>query len=242
MEDAKEEGVRPEKRFDKATRVKLEKRFADEYKKSNSADTEASLHEAGVFVECLEGFAEPFPEMQQQDRRREQLEAFANALDRLVDAALALDDPALGYAVHSGMEELVSCGEYSDDDRAAVKGAAGFPAICMAYDVQHFYKNDISRFCLGVRRAVKTLPSLDKNYSDEFQTAKFIEDYLGRRGIQFTTSDTGLAGESFLATMALCGKEKTRAGYWLKKAVDHEDSWKNFTDRLTQRKKNSPAE
>lgn len=230
------------KRFDDVTRSELVAAFVEAYRAKGNCDMDDAENCAEVFVASLGWFADyPCKDPEKQEQRREKVEAFANRLDRLIEAAFALDDPALGYTLHSGLTELVSRGDFDDEDRASVEAVGGWRAVLGAYDIQHRYRADISRFCLGVRKAIKALPPLDKNfYVDEFQVAKFIEDYLGRLGIPCTTSDTGLAGRCFLATMALCGKEKSRAGYWLKKAVDHEDSWSNFVKRMAQKK--TPAE
>ncbi len=224
--------------FDETTRSRLVAAFVDACRTKSNCDGDDAKDCAEVFVASLAGFADyPCNDPEKQEQRREKVEALANRLDKLAETIFEIDDAALGYAIYSGMKEVADSDDCTDEDRAAVEAIGGWLFTMKAYELQRLHRADISRFCLGVRKAIKTLPSLDKNfYADEFQVAKFIEDYLGRLGIPCSTSDTGLAGQCFLATMALCGKEKGRAGYWLKKAVDHEDSWNNFAKRMAQKK------
>lgn len=219
-------------RFDGRTRNELMALFEKEYKGGDAAI------EAGIFVACLEGLTryslQPKPENEQ--RRKERVEAFANALDKLIDAGLAMDDPALGYAIWRGMSEVLKASNFDDEDRTHHDQTKGWSAISEAYEIQNNYAIHLRDFALGIRQAIKELPELDKgSYSFEAQTARFIEDYLGRTGIQFSTSDTGLAGKAFLAVMELAGTQKGRATYWLGKATKNEGSWKHFLERINQR-------
>ncbi|MEW6414747.1 MAG: hypothetical protein AB1482_05775 [Pseudomonadota bacterium] len=226
-------------RFDDRTRNELMALFEKEYKTvwQQCRDDDAA-REAGIFVACLEGLTryslQSKPENEQ--RRKERVEAFANALDKLIDAGFAMDDPALGYAIWRGMSEVLKASNFDDEDRTHHDQMKGWPSISEAYEIQNNYATHLKDFALGVRHAIKELPDLDKgSCSFEAQTARFIEDYLGRAGIQFSTSDTGLAGKAFLAVMELAGTQKGRATYWLGKATKSEDSWKHFLERINQR-------
>lgn len=235
--DEAEHDHRP--RFDDRTRNELMALFEKEYKNvwQQCRDDDAA-REAWVFVACLEGLTkyslQPKPENEQ--RRKERVEAFANALDKLIDAGLAMDDPALGYVIWRGISEVLKANDFAAEDRSNHEQMKGWTYISEAYEIQNNYATHLRDFALGVRQAIKELPELDKgSYSFEAQTARFIEDYLGRTGIQFSTSDTGLAGKAFLAVMELAGTQKGRATYWLGKATKSEDSWKRFLERINQR-------
>lgn len=231
-----EEASVQEPRFDDATRKLLEQKFVAKYQAADkSVSDDGAERSADEFVECLQGFARAWPAWSSQKRRREQVEALANALDAVADAAFRMDDPALGYALYKGLLGMVGGPQFSADDRGFVESLAGYESIFTAYRIQHEHRADIERFCLGVRSAIKQLPGMDKRYCTEFQAAKFIEDYLARRGIGVTTSDTGLAGSAFMATMALAGLDVQRAGYWIKLARDDGDSWGSFMKRLQDR-------
>jgi hypothetical protein len=180
-------------------------------------DPAADMAEA--FVCWLEGLThEPEPEAEEQQRRVEKLEAVANALETFLDAVRKLDEPACGYALWRGLSEMAKGSEFSDNDRANVRGLEGIPAISLAHDLQKRL-SDFRAFALGVRHAIKNLPKLDRwRYSFEEDTARGIERYLESRGIPFTTSETGLAGRAFHAVMRLAGRPVGKAGYYLAKA------------------------
>jgi hypothetical protein len=220
-----------------ATKKAITASFIKELKRANP-DFYDPESEAEIFIGCLEFIANnPYSKSDPQKKRREKIEAFANAVDRLIDAGLAADESSLGYAVWRGFTEAYSLSGCSESDRQVVARYEGMPSTSLIYDLQHRHKEMFSAFALGVRKAIGDLPSLDKEYSDEQKTAEWIEEYLGRHKIKFSTSDTGLAGQSFLATMDLMGKNIKRAGYWLKIAKNG-DSWVKFIERMRTKQKN----
>lgn len=236
MTEKNEAAEPPKPRFSRAVSASLMGKFKKAYASSNpDSSSDDASSEAECFVSCLEGLACEWPEMETSKRRKERLEALANALDTVADVALKMDDPVLGYAIHCGLAAMVKRSDYDDADRAEVARLAGFESIFLAYRLQHEMRTDIEAFCYGVRASIASLPPLDKRYSTEFMAAKFIEDFLGRRGIQVTTTDTGLAGAAFLETVKLSGRDTARAGYWINLAINDEDSWASFTKRLSAR-------
>lgn len=213
-----------------------------------------------------------------EQRRKEKLEAFANATDNFLDAFLGVDDLAIGHALFSGLSEIAPLYEHTAEgpisiafanllETALANGSYGpFYRVIMkgrqdadpngelglhrpmterlnnihvqflAYDMQNFYVQHLRAFTLGIRKSLKNMPAMDKDgYSFEFQTARFIEDYLARRQIDVTTSDTGLAGSAFIAIMELAGHKAPRAGYWIKKAKEHPESWTSFIKRSREK-------
>lgn len=228
-------------KFDSNTREELRGLFVSALRKTHpKCRDEDADREAMVFVGCLEGISE-YPGLVRQisaqeaeQRRKERVEAFANALDKLIDAGLGMDDTALGYAIWRGMSEVLKADDFDDEDRSHHERLKGFPSTLEAYEIQHDYAKRLRDFALGVRKAIKEMPSLDKESFEE-KTAIFIEDYLGRVRIPFSTSDTGLAGKAFLAVMELAGKQMDRATYWLGKASKSERSWKRFIERIKER-------
>ena len=224
-------------RFTDETRKKIIDRFAEELLKANERYRDPR-DEAEIFVLCLEGMAETsLSTSGKQKQRKERLEAFANALDRLLDASFKADDTSIAYAIWRGLQEVCSLPEFSDDDCTELAKHEGMPIIAAAHRLQHHHKSALSAFALGVRKSIPDLPPLDKCHTDELQTAKWIEEHLGRLNIPFSTSDTGLAGMSFLATMDLMGKDIQRAQYWLRQARDG-DSWVKFIERMRLEQKN----
>jgi len=82
-------------------------------------------NEAEIFVSCLECVASRLAshgeEAPAEQSRKEKLEAFANALERLIDAMGKLDDLALGHALMSGLQEAASL--YREDQAGPVSSA-----------------------------------------------------------------------------------------------------------------------
>lgn len=207
-------------RFDKATRDTL---IDGMVKAMNDVSAEIDIEfEARCFIGYLELGAQLqkyYNNQEKQQRRREQLEAFANALDKVVDAALMMDDPALAHAIWCGFNEMTKLPRFTDVDREEVRAMKGWPAIKFAYQLQKIDSDLFRSFALGVRKSIKDLPRLDDSvYSFEYMTAWGIIDYLDRFGVVASTSDTGFAGKAFLAVMDLAGVTVSSAKYWLEKA------------------------
>lgn len=214
----------------------LREKFASELLKvkPNFAPTVVKM-ECDIFVGHLEGLAALLPlykPYEKHQRRRERVEAFANALDRLIDAAQGMDDASLGFSIWKGMTEMAQGPRFSDDDRTSVKSREGQSASEYAFILKTEYRDDLQQFALGVRKAINELPELDGKYTAPKQLAKSIEDILERHRIPFTTSDTGLAGTAFLAVMDLMGATQSSAKYRLKVAAENPDSWHNFMQRM----------
>ncbi len=266
--------------FPEATRTQLESKFISAWlNKRPEAWKEQAKEEAYIFIEALERGSEHahlyLKKATAEQQRKERLEAFANAADRLLDTLLKLDDLALGHALFSGLletaklyeqksesqtstafanflEAALSEGSYSlcykstrksmqaldptgllGLDRPITENLSKFHIQSLAYDLQNQHSDKLRAFTLGIRQSLKDLPKIDKDGSSlEFQIARFIEDHLGRLGLEFSISDTGLAGLSFIATMELSGQKAPRAGYWLKKAKEHPDSWSSFVEKM----------
>ncbi|MCC6611169.1 MAG: hypothetical protein IT515_16045 [Burkholderiales bacterium] len=217
------------KTFDDRTRRELESSFRDSLLKARpDFDPEGAEEEAEIFVGGLEriaGLEEFRGEREPQQRRRENLEAFANALDRAIEAGLRMDDHSLGYALERGLDEI-----------KAREGADSLRIQLIAYDLKAFHAGDLRNFALGVRKAIRDLPALDPTtYSSGEQTARWIEDYLARLGIPVSQTDTGLAGKAFHAVMELAGKPQTTAKNWLRKTQKQPDSFVNFLRGLKAR-------
>lgn len=220
--------------FPGTTRRRLIVKYRAAYLEARPDGLRDADDDAEVYVSCLEKMAgDTVRQPDKEKRRKERVEAFANALDRLVDAALAMDDPALGFVIWRGLLQTAKDATNPDSarDTAEVEAIAGYQSILNAYELQTQHANIFKTFAMGARLAIKELPPLDKKPFEE-QTAKWIEDWLGRREIRFTTSDTGLAGESFLAVMELAGVPIDRASYWLGKAAQNPESWLNFMERI----------
>lgn len=102
----------------------------------------------------------------------------------------------------------------------------------LSYEIQSKHIESLKAFSLGMRKSLKNSPRLDKDdYSLELRLARVIEDNLSRMGLDVTTSDTGLAGCAFIATIELSGRPVPRPGYWLKKAKEHPDSYSSLIER-----------
>lgn len=221
-------------KFTDTTRQRLMTKYRAAYLEARPDGLRDVDDDAEVFVNCLERMAEDTARQPDKEKRRkERVEAFANALDRLVDTALAMDDPALGFTIWRGLLQTAKDAANPDSarDTAEVEAIAGYQSILNAYALQTQHANLFKTFAMGARLAIKELPPLDKKSFEE-QTAGWIEDYLGRREIKFTTSDTGLAGESFLAVMELAEVPIDRASYWLGKAAQNPESWLNVIERM----------
>jgi len=234
-------------KFDATTRSALSQKFITALMEGNPGFTDfdgSADREGDLFVRCLEGIAENSQysvTRETQKRRRERVEAVANALDALIDYIGAVDDAALGYALWNGLNKASENEAiFSNADRSDVQMMEGMPSVLLAYRLQQGREAEALRsFADGVRGSIKTLPPLDKRQHDFIdQLAKFIEDYLARRNIQVTTSDTGLAGSALIATVELAELHAPRAGYRMKMANDSPDSWKNFVLKMIDHHKN----
>lgn len=230
-------------RFTDATRKLIMNRYIDERIKvvsdpQNWINFGLHIREAELFVRGLESKAKfKWRPLEQNKRRREKIETVARALVKLIDAVQAADDSSLSYAVGCGLTEVYALGNYSDRDREEVASfIKKYRFQEMIYDLQHRYKQELAAFALGVSKSSYEIPALDKNHTNEFKTAVWIEEFLERRDVPFTTSDTGLAGLAFLETMQLMNIQIERAQYWLQKAKDG-DSWKKYIEGARARER-----
>lgn len=91
----------------------------------------------------------------------------------------------------------------------------------LARDMQDIYLSTFRQFSEGFRASIAALPPISTDlYSPEYRVAEAIVWGLDRLHIEVTTSDTGLAGTTFTATLELAGLHAPRAGYWLRKAKE----------------------
>jgi len=192
--------------------------------------------EAELFISSLEDWGVyateiRFREREAQERRKEKSDSFLKSVARLLETMNAMDDASLGFLLSAGFEQLES--ERPDESiPIAIKGnRVAFMAFANELKSQHL--NILVTMHSGMAAALKNLPRIDKDSdSPEFVTAAAIEDYLGRSGIPFSTTDTGLAGKAFYAVMTMAGIERDKAWYWLDKARKHENSWFNFAAKM----------
>lgn len=238
-------------RFDPTTRRDLAGRYEKEWRKAMKAvgsqfideDTQGAAEE---YVSALEIYAEHARDLladepDGQKRRREKVEALANALDNVIQAALNLDEPALGFALWRGIKEMQAADlDTTQADREWLQRVEGWPTLQLVHDLRRDGQPALQNFALGVRKAIGELPGLDRHTQSVGETiARQIEETLERSGIAFTTSATGLAGRSFHAVFDLAGAAETPADYQLRKAKDHPDSWRNFIQRMRDRFRDS---
>jgi hypothetical protein len=253
-------------RFDADTRESLAQGFISECKKAHpNGSQDGVATEAKIFVGCLERFASTIPlerqlleQVEPQQRRRERVKALANALDGVIDIAVGMDDASLSFAIFRGIEELIA--EHPEESvlriqsgwtedrglrpeesvlRRIQAGWTGDRGLRPARDLKNA-KSEFAAFVHGVRKAVEELemPSHARRSAEE-HLAAWIEDYLGRIGLPFTTTDTGFSGSAFMATMALvdgAGALDKTAKNVLRKAANSEESWKNFAAIIHSRK------
>ncbi|MEQ6331030.1 hypothetical protein VLF92_22245 [Pseudomonas chengduensis] len=114
-----------------------------------------------------------------------------------------------------------------------VSNLSSYHMQCIAYDLQKLYAKHLRAFALGLRKSLADVRPMDKGgYSPPYQVAKWLEDHLGRLQIEITTSETGLAGSAFTATLELAGITPPAAGYWLRKAKSDPEAWGAFVKRM----------
>jgi len=226
-------------RFTEHERREIANKFVRALRKSNQQLSEETLQsEAGIFVETVETWGEwavdiTVQERRKQDARKEAANSFLNAVSKAIDTMATLDDAGLGYLLSAGFEQVEADlpGETIPNE---MKGNP-FAFMMLATDIKTKYSNWLGSFHAGMASAVRELPVLSKDLaSPQYVIAAAIEDYLGRRGVAFTTTETGLAGTVLHAVMNMANIEQTKAGYWLEKARNHENSWMNFTARIRE--------
>ena len=148
----------------------------------------------------------------------------------LLETGLATGVYAPSYrAIMSGREMA----GLADTTARVVNSLNSYHMQCLSYDLQKLYAKHLGAFALGLRKSLDSVPPMDKgSYSPPHQVATWLEDYLGRLQIEVTTSDTGLAGSAFIATLDLAGITPPSAGYWLRKAKADPESWAAFVLRM----------
>lgn len=200
-----------------------------------SDDIEA---QAERFFKYLEGIATDYAQdgtdaAPRAQQRKEKLEAFANAFDKMLDAMSSVDRLALGHALMQGMKKateqdapphLPDSHAYQKLQAAQAGGLGDLIELRLGTDAQSTYRRYLSDFSLGIRQSANTLPDLDRTVcNDNFQIACWMLDLFDEMQLPFTTSDTGLAGKAFNATLSLAGRNPPRAGYWLRMAASDRD-------------------
>lgn len=246
MTDEPPDKIGPRAQFADATRERLKNRFVTEWLRVHPHDgDDIAAEEARIFLCCLEDIAATFPlqrkyvEIEPQQRRRERMEALANALDNLIEVVGGMDDAALGFAVYRGLGEMAAEQKIEHPEWRAIQDQwAGNRGLWPAR-VMKDAKPQFAAFALGVRRAIPALemPAHAKR-SPEESLAVFIEDQLGGMRLPCTTSDTGLAGLAFLETLALADGDaalNATAKNWLQKAVKSKASWRQFVGNISAR-------
>lgn len=224
-------------RFSEESRHDIHNTYLQALKKAAPDHFDAES-EADLFIGMLEiwgvyAFEECCRERQAHERRKEVATSFALSFSKMLDTASGLDDAALGYLLSSGFEQMAK--DFSDETiPIALKGnAIAFMALANELKTTHSAK--LNSFSAGIYTSLKDLPQIDRNSSSpEFSAAAALEDYLSKRNIAFSTTETGLAGKSFHSIMAMAGIEIGKAGYWLDKARKHENSWANFLSRFRE--------
>ena len=226
--------------FDEITKERLYQLLSSAFKKKNPYDynSDSEICLMIIYMEC---FAEAIPGSEKflpekQQRRQERINSLAAHLEGLINQIEALDSPALGYAMHRGCEEI------SNIRKIANPLQSSFDAILEAEFLQD--KNNIKElkaFSLGLRKAAKDLPEHAGNtsgnnypwYSQKSKTAVALalEKLFFNAGIDFTTSNNGLAAECLRAIYNLGGLKLDRVDYWLRKAKNHHDSLFNISKR-----------
>lgn len=206
-----------------------------------SDDIEA---QAERFFKYFEGIANDYAQdgtdaAPRAQQRKEKLEAFANAFDKMLDAMSNVDRLALGHALMQGMRKateqdapphLPDSHAYQKLQAAQDGGLGELLELRLGTGAQGAYRRYLSDFSLGIRQSISTLPDLDRTVRNEnFQIACWLLDLFGSMQLPFTTSDTGLAGKVFSATLTLAGRNPPRAGYWLRMAASNRDRMDRFT-------------
>ena len=198
-------------KFDPQTRKRLRERFRREYFKARKRNWAVELRpdgtvpdyvnvlldrEATVFVNCIanlaRGRADFSPDVPTHKERRANLRKIETHLVGLIDAILEADNAALGYAYLRGVEEVMRARGALGPEYKPLKDSTGYPGALDAEAWKGENAADLNAFALGIRHAIKELPEIDRadRSFDSYlavQTARWLEDYLGRRWMSFTT-------------------------------------------------------
>lgn len=227
--------------FTELERKAIANKFVRALRKSNQQLSEEILQrEAEIFVETVQSWGEwavdiAAQERRKQDVRKELANSFLNAVSKTIDTMATLDDAALGYLLSAGFEQ-VEADFPSETIPNEMKGNP-FAFMILATDLKTKYSSWLGSFHAGMASAARELPVLSKDLaSPQFVIAAAIEDRLGRLGMAFTTTETGLAGTVLHAVMNMANIELNKAGYWLEKARNHENSWISFTARIREKR------
>lgn len=230
--------------FDSVTKEMLYKRLfsalKDQYTDQSSLDDTVVVIIGSMcgFAEYIVGLEKSKPERQQ--RRQERINSLATHMEGIIEQIKALDSPALGYAIYRGYDEISKDGDIPNPFEP------GLDSILQAEITQDSKNIEIlTKFALGMRKAVRDLPKHSLNtsgkdysmYSQNVQLgpALALEDLFFRTGVKFTTSNSGLAAECLRAIYNLAGLDIDRVDYWLKRALDHPDSMKSFSEKMQKR-------
>lgn len=226
-------------RFSDADRLDISRAYCEALRKSANPGTPDVESESEIFVRMLESWGRYAIDVicmarQAQERRKEMANSFVLAFSKMLDTANALDDAALGYLLSSGFEQVAEKYPSETIPKAMKNNSIAFMAL--ANDLKTTYSDWVRSFSAGMAMSLKALPHIDRDSSSpEFVVAAALEDYLGRRSMPFSTTETGLAGKSLHAVMRMAGIELGKAGYWLDKAKRHTNSWASFAARMKER-------
>lgn len=227
------------KKFSEKDRKDIGSKFYKSMKKACPSCYQDDLErETGIFLKMIEDWAFhaleiSCEEKRFQDARKEDSNAFINAISRALDTMSALDDAALGYLLSAGFEQVESV-RPNETIPIEFKGNT-FAFMALANDLKSTHSDWLRTFHEGMSVALRKLPKVSKEMATpQFAIAALIEDYLGRLKVSFSTTETGLAGSVLHAVMTMADIEMGKAGYWLDKAKKHENSWCNFTARINK--------
>jgi hypothetical protein len=222
----------------KKLREAMEKTFPNRHPDDNDFEISVILGILETQANAIILYKQIEPEGQQ--RRRERVESLAAHIEGAIEQLKQLDSAALGFVAWRGFEEI-SKAEGSPNK---------FPSGDAATHEVFFWRESnilaMTNFALGVRKAASELPlhAINRPAKDlpryalpkELSIAMAVERLFWEEGLEFTTSNTGLAAACLRAVYQLGGLNIDRVDYWLRGAQDHFDSMTSFVSRQRKRK------
>lgn len=199
--------------------------------------------DAKVFARMVEGWGESVgawealtPETQKNRRRTiEQIGAAILKLDQLLDE---LDSESMGFLYGHVVDALAVSG-------VQVSEADNRMASMLNHHLRRVVEGGEARLALrgiaammvdATTGAANDLPKHDFTESDvRLVLARRLERRMLENMLPFEASETSFAAQCMRAMFELGGLNVEKVSYWIKKAIDHPDSWARFLQKTRER-------
>lgn len=204
---------------------------------------EGWTYQAKVFARVVEGMGESIgawqaltPEPQKSRRRTiEQIGVSVLKLDQLLNE---LDSQSMGFLYSHVVDALAVTGlQISEaDNRMTSMLNHGFRSVVEGGEARQSLRSLTAILVDATTKAANDLPKYDFTEGDvRFVLARRLERRMLENMLPFEASETSFAAQCLRAMFELGGLDVEKVAYWIKKAIDHPDSWARFLQKNRER-------